>query len=249
MIEKNHLNEEKIKLTDDKVVFLSNQISKSIGSLDFLRSQLKDLKVSTKFNALSLAYSYLNSVGKELNHKEDIDQSREATLFYLKKANEKIENLENKIIKNTSSDNIGYLIASAEKYIRKWWYDNHFSYCTGTFSAWADNEIRYKADLRCRLDLHDGYYEENPVTRKNEFNKRKELLKSLGLELRSIDNESNDIKDTEISKKYLTDMIMNKFPGSTIHKISSYHKENDFYIDRIEVSIKITPILKEIQCQ
>lgn len=215
-----------IKLNEDEKAVLL----KDTKDLYFAAKQLHDWVKSDSLaqdmsNVLpSLIESQFVSIAKALNYESHLTQEHEQRYVEIRKANQKIHDLEQQLASSKPIDGLAEQLTGLRRIVYDWWKEEGFEHVseidfTGHGSMKAEFSFMISSGASSLLN-------DKPVTdAKNKANKIKQLIeKGFDLEPESENSRSWDVLDTPNNRRLLTDMLVKRFPSINIAKIDAWAK-------------------------
>lgn len=202
------------KLGNESKTNSSDLLTKSIYELLSTTASLYDmardgsLTDEMKGVMCGLIEGHFSDVSKLLDYQSTLTKEREERFKDIRKANETIRSLEEKLANSTPISGMKETLLSLEDIVYRWWEKEGFNHVTNS---------RYEnGSLRCDLcsmlyqgDRDDEY-----------FQKYLQTLKAMGFEFATDIGRIYEMEliDNEMNRKLLTGMIKRRFPSAKVRE-------------------------------
>ncbi|MNW54193.1 hypothetical protein D3C74_317860 [compost metagenome] len=237
------IEEKLISLSEDQKAVLL----KSLKDLHFANAQLHEwvskdgLSEDMSKTLPSLIESYFGEIAKVLNYESYLLEEKEERYAEIRKANQTIHELEQKLGSNKPVDGLSEQLQHLSKTVRLWWNIEGFNYVSeekfhpyGGFNA----QFSFMLDSRSMRLLS-----ETPVTDERNTKQHVQHLIDMGFEFTDFeDGRSEKLKlvDNQNNRTLLTKMLKERFPSIKIHQWdnrNSYSDPDKFVLWHIDATI------------
>lgn len=212
-----HTDESQVDLTADNRTVAETCCREVCSALKFLYESLPNLKISTRYNVLSVARANLDRLNKATGH--DASQGREIDLCNkkLREANQAIRDLHAQLANATPLDGLGDLLYKLDQEVTAQWKSLGFSLVDGSFEArWSSNQ-RYIVKLSFYLSPdHD---EDCPVTSKNSYQEKMSRLQEEA-DFVFVHGDWRFL-DTPKNRAWVLARMREKYPSFVVHEWES----------------------------
>ncbi len=225
---------------DQKAVLL-----KALKDIHFANGQLhewvkKDSLTEEMSKTLpSLIESYFSEVAKVLNYESHLLEEKEKRHAEIRKANQKIRELEEKLGFSREVDGLKEQLEYLRDKVSKWWDTEGFNYVSEVrFTPYGGLRLEF-----CFILEHFGMYSRTPVSDERNQKEHIQHLKDMGFEFADFEksrSEKLDLIDNPNNRSLLTKMLKERFPSLRIHEWvnrESYSKSDIFVIRHVDATI------------
>lgn len=235
---------EKVQLTPDNKVVALKTISELSGELGSLHEMIKKNELYPDMaNVIpSLLEHNIADLCKALGYDSDNDKKIKERYAELRKANDKIRELERKLGEQKDIDIFPEVMKILSEKIKTFWKKEGFGHVSDiSFTAYGHCRVKFSGMLFPERGLL--IHSETPVSDAKAASQWIQDLKDRGFTLRK---ESPDSREEQFvlyddkNVKLLCDMIYKRFPSAKIFNINNYlaHNKKDIYEFRdIEIMV------------
>ena len=235
-------------MEENNVVFNADQkavLLKALKDIHFANGQLhewvkKDSLTEEMSKTLpSLIESYFSEVAKVLNYESHLLEEKEKRHAEIRKANQKIRELEEKLGFSREVDGLKEQLEYLRDKVSKWWDTEGFNYVSEVrFTPYGGLRLEF-----CFILEHFGMYSRTPVSDERNQKEHIQHLKDMGFEFADFEksrSEKLDLIDNPNNRSLLTKMLKERFPSLRIHEWvnrESYSKSDIFVIRHVDATI------------
>jgi len=241
MIEKEKL----VILNEDEKVIALRRLSEIYNTTGEIYNQIKNNELTEEMKnlLLGLIESYTSEASKVLKYDSQASAKIEERHADIRRANQKIHELEKKLAENTQVDGLKELLYAMHSALYKWWGKQGFNLVT-------DDEFGgYGYKGRFCLDTHHiSFVSTRPVTEKKEHKSRLEQMIEEGYEFTEEDRKDYVLLDTPKNRELITKLVKDKFPSIEISRWENWrlHKKEGFKLRSFEAYIRNFEELKTL---
>jgi hypothetical protein len=241
MIEKEKL----VTLNDDEKAVVLKRLSEIYNTTGEMFNELKrnELTEEMRDTLFSLIESYTAEASKILKYDSQASAKIAARYADIRKANQKIHDLEKMLAENTDVSGLKELLYAMHRALNDWWRKLGFNLVT-------DDEFGgYGFKGRFCLDTsHISFVSTRPVTEKKERKNRLEQMIEDGYEFAQEDRREYVLLDTPKNRELITKLVKDKFPSLDISKWENWclRKGDGFQLRSFEAYIRSFEELKAL---
>lgn len=234
------MNEKKVILNEDQKAVLL----KSLKDINFANGQLYEwvskgtLTEEMSNTLLALIESYFSEAAKVLNYESHLLVEEEKRYEEIRKANQTIHKLEDKLGSSKSIDGLAEQLRHLYEKVSVWWETEGFNHISEEkFTPYGGLHLQF-----CFMLDSSRIFSKTPVSDKEKHYDHMQDLRDRGFEFADKEKDriyQKHLVDNEKNRKLLTSMLQERFPSLKVHRFdnrSSRHT-NDFLIWHIEAAI------------
>lgn len=235
------MDDKKLELNEDQ----KSVLLKVLKDIHFANAQLREwvskdlLSIEMSKTLPSLIESYFSEAAKVLNYESYLLEEKEKRYAEIKKANQKIHELQGKLGSDKPVDGLKEQLKHLSEVVSEWWNTEGFNHVHDT------NYYPY-GGMRVKLSFmleHCRSFSKTPVTDKRSREEHIQYLREMGFEFADFEkgrSEKLDLIDNHQNRSLLIKMLTERFPSLEVHSFSnhsSYSKKEIFIIKHIDASI------------
>ncbi|WP_019156919.1 hypothetical protein [Robertmurraya massiliosenegalensis] len=217
---------------DEKAVLL-----KALKDIHFANGQLHEwvkkesLTEEMAKTLPSLIENYFSEAAKVLNYKSHLLEEKEERYVEIRRANQRIRELEEKLGSSRTIDGLGEQLEFLRDKVSKWWNTEGFNHVSEErFTPYGNLRLEF-----CFMLDHYGMYSKTPVSDKRNREEHIQHLRDMGFDFADFEksrSEKLDLIDNQNNRTLLTKMLKNRFPSLEIHKWDnrSSHSNRDIFV-------------------
>jgi len=237
------MNETKMSFTDDQKAVLL----KALKDIQYANGQLygwvKNDQLTEEMSRTlpTLIESYFSEAAKLLNYESHLLSEKENRHVEIRKANETIRELKEKLGSNKSVDGLQEQLKVLSNKVRDWWNAEGFNHVTDyKFDPYGGYHVKFSFMLDMRRSRLSS---KTPVTDIRKTDEHVQYLRDRGFQFADFeDDRSEKLKliDNQNNRLLLTEMLKERFPSIKIESWdnkSSYSNDDIFIIWHVDAYI------------
>lgn len=222
---------------------------KSLKDLYFAVSEMHtrllagELDVEMKDTLFSLFESYVSEASKVIGYDSNASKAIAEKHDEIRKANQQIHELEEKLANNTQVDGLTKLMYAMHTALYDWWKIQGFNLVTDDSFGVYGYKARFCLDTR-----HISFMSRHPVTEKRNQKSKLEKMIEEGYEFILEDGDEYVLLDNENNRQKIINLLKSKFPSSDIICWSNWcvHKTDKFRLKDFECYIRDLSEMKQV---
>lgn len=230
--------EQLIELTPDQKAVCLKTTKDMFFAVKQLHEWIEKDSLSKEMSGIlpSLIESHFSDLSKLLNYESVLTKEKEERHLQIRKANERIRELENQLGEGKPIDGLKEQLKYLADIVSKWWNKYGFHHVSDEeFTEYG----QYKARFCFMLD-HISMFSDTPETDKKNKKDRLKELSDEGWDIVYDDNgRSPELLDNDNNRKRLIKLIEGRFPSAKVVRTRNHYsnKNGDYKFRDIEVYI------------
>lgn len=227
-------------INDDKKAFLLESLKDLYSSTAQLHEWIKNdnLPKDMSKTMAFLIESYFCDIAKELDYKSHLNKEREERFMEIRKANEKIRQLEEKLGSNKPIDGLKEQLKHLYEKVSDWWKVEGFNHVSEEkFTPQGGLHIRF-----CFMLNFSSILSTTPVSDKQKQDDHVQHLRDMGFEFADREKDKafrKKLLDNEKNRELLICMLQKRFPSLKVHGFENQSSRDtgDFLIRYVDAVI------------
>jgi len=229
---------------DNKAVALRNlnQLYHAVGDM-YNRVKNNQLNENMRDTLFFLFEDYVSEASKAIGYDSEATKRIDERYADIRKANNTIRELEEKLANNTQVDGMTKLMSAMHMAVYDWWKKQGFNLVTDDSFGFYGYKARFCLDTRSI-----SFIARNPVTQKSNNKSKLEQMIENGFEFVLESEDEYVLLDTENNRQKITNLVKSKFPSLDIFCWKNWriHNSDKFRLRDFECYIRNLSELKQL---